>query len=59
MLLLERGKNIEHAKDYVNAHKGPWEYPHRGNRTYAMEEAYPVLRRDYPLNERNARLVGQ
>jgi choline dehydrogenase-like flavoprotein len=53
VLLLERGKNIEHAKDYVNAHKGPWEYPHRGNRTYAMEEAYPVLRRDYPLNEKN------
>ena len=53
VLLLERGKNIEHAKDYGNAHKGPWEYPHRGARTYAMEEAYPVLRRDYPLNERN------
>ena len=53
VLLLERGKNIEHAKDYVNAHKHPWQYPHRGARTYAMEEAYPVLRRDYPLNERN------
>jgi len=53
VLLLERGKNVEHRTDYVNAHKGPWEYPHRGGRTYAMEEAYPVLRRDYPLNERN------
>ncbi|HUQ52470.1 MAG TPA: GMC family oxidoreductase [Gammaproteobacteria bacterium] len=53
VLLLERGKNIEHAKDYVNAHKGPWEYAHRGNRTYAMEEAYQVLSRDYPLNEKN------
>jgi choline dehydrogenase-like flavoprotein len=52
-LLLERGKNIEHIKDYVNAQKGPWEYPHRGGRTKAMEEAYPVLRRDYPLNEKN------
>ena len=53
VLLLERGKNVEHAKDYANAHKHPWNYPHRGGRTYAMEEAYPVLRRDYPLNERN------
>jgi glucoside 3-dehydrogenase (cytochrome c) catalytic subunit len=53
VLLLERGKNIEHVKDYVNTFKGPWQYPHRGNRTYAMEEAYAVLRRDYPLNERN------
>ena len=43
VLLLERGKNVEHAKDYVNAHKGPWQYPHRGGRTYAMEEAYQVL----------------
>lgn len=53
VLLLERGKNVEHVKDYVNARKGPWEYPHRGGRTRAMEEAYPVLKRDYPLNEKN------
>ena len=53
VLLLERGQNIEHIKDYVNASKAPWEYPHRGGRTYAMEEAYPVLKRDYALNERN------
>src|SRR5437764_126337 len=53
VLVLERGKNIEHIKDYVNATKGPWEYPHRGGRTRAMEEMYPVLKRDYPLNETN------
>lgn len=53
VLLLERGKNVEHVKDYVNARKAPWDYPHRGRRTYAMEEAYPVLKRDYPLNEKN------
>ena len=53
VLLLERGKNVEHIKDYVNARKGPWEYAHRGGRTTAMEDAYPVLKRDYPLNEKN------
>src|SRR4030088_1080856 len=53
VLILERGKNIEHVKDYVNATKAPWEYLHRGGRTRAMEEAYPVLKRDYPLNEKN------
>jgi len=53
VLLLERGKNVEHIKDYVNARKAPWEFPHRGGRTVAMEEAYPVLKRDYPLNEVN------
>jgi choline dehydrogenase-like flavoprotein len=53
VLLLERGRNVEHVKDYVNATKGAWEYAHRGGRTQAMEELYPVLKRDYPLNEKN------
>jgi choline dehydrogenase-like flavoprotein len=53
VLMLERGRNVEHIKDYVNATKGPWEYTHRGGRTQAMEEMYPVLKRDYPLNEKN------
>jgi choline dehydrogenase-like flavoprotein len=53
VLVLERGQNIEHVKDYVNATKNPWDYPHRGGRTVAMEEAYPVLKRDYALNEKN------
>ena len=53
VLMLERGKNIEHVKDYVNTQKGPWQFPHRGGRTKAMEADYPVLKRDYPLNEKN------
>ena len=53
VLMLERGKNIEHVKDYTNTQKGPWQYPHRGGHTKAMEAEYPVLKRDYPLNEKN------
>lgn len=53
VLLLERGRNVEHIKDYVNATKAPWHYPHRGGRTQEMERHYPVLKRDYPLNEKN------
>ena len=53
VLLLERGKNIEHIKDYINATKAPWEYPHRGGHTREMERRYPVLKRDFPLNEKN------
>jgi choline dehydrogenase-like flavoprotein len=53
VLLLERGRNVEHVKDYVNATKPPWAYPHRGGRTYDMERRYPVLKRDFPLNEKN------
>ena len=53
VIMLERGENIEHIKDYVNATKGPWEFPHRGGRTQQMIKDYPVLKRDYPLNEEN------
>jgi choline dehydrogenase-like flavoprotein len=52
-IMLERGRNIEHIKDYVNANKDPWEFPHRGGRTQEMIKDYPVLKRDYPLNETN------
>jgi choline dehydrogenase-like flavoprotein len=52
-IMLERGKNIEHIKDYVEANKEDWDHPHRGDRTQEMIKNYPVLKRDYPLNERN------
>ena len=52
-IMLERGRNIEHVKGYENATKGPWEFPHRGGRTQQMIEDYPVLKRDYPLSEKN------
>ncbi|MFD2744136.1 GMC oxidoreductase [Sphingobacterium populi] len=51
-IMLERGRNVEHVKDY-HANKDTWEYEHRGGRTKQMEEDYPVLRRDYALNEKN------
>ncbi|MFZ4428371.1 MAG: GMC oxidoreductase [Saprospiraceae bacterium] len=53
VLLLERGRNVEHIKDYVAADKEAWDYPYRGTRTQKMIEEYPVLSRDYPLNEKN------
>jgi len=52
-IMLERGRNVEHVKDYPAATKHPWDYPHRGGRTQQMIEDYPVLSRDYPLNEKN------
>jgi choline dehydrogenase-like flavoprotein len=52
-LMLERGRNVEHIKDYVSANKHPWDFPHRGGRTQEMIANYPVLKRDYPLNETN------
>lgn len=53
VIMLERGRNVEHIKDYVNTNKGMWEFPHRTVRTQQMIKDYPVLKRDYPLNELN------
>ncbi|HET9747222.1 MAG TPA: GMC family oxidoreductase [Chitinophagaceae bacterium] len=52
-IMLERGYNIEHGKDYEKSNRPVWEYPHRGQRTQQMIKDYPFLKRDYPLNERN------
>jgi choline dehydrogenase-like flavoprotein len=53
VIMLERGRNIEHGTGYTNTNKDPWEFPHRGGRTQQMIKDYPVLKRDYPLNETN------
>ncbi len=53
VLMLERGEDIPHGKGYEQANRELWELPHRGGRTQEMIKAYPVLKRDYPLNERN------
>ncbi len=51
VLMLDRGQNIKHIEDYKNAHKEAWDYPHRDLATQEMKDDYPVLSRDYPLNE--------
>ncbi|TAA12098.1 GMC family oxidoreductase [Pseudoxanthomonas winnipegensis] len=51
VLMLERGRNIEHIKDYVNAGKEAWDYPHHDTPTQQMKADHPVLKRDYPLSE--------
>ncbi|MEP6845847.1 MAG: GMC family oxidoreductase [Panacibacter sp.] len=52
-IMLERGRDIKHITDYKNASKEAWDYPHHGRATNQMKEDYPVLKRDYPLNESN------
>jgi choline dehydrogenase-like flavoprotein len=53
VLMLERGRDIKHIKDYADSNKPSWDYSHRGGRTQQMINDYPALKRDYPLNERN------
>lgn len=53
VIMLERGKDVKHIEGYVSANKHPWDFPHRGRKTQEMITNYPVLDRDYPLNEMN------
>jgi len=52
-IMLERGRDIKHITDYKEANKENWDYPHHGAATQQMKTDYPVLKRDYPLNEKN------
>lgn len=42
-LVLERGRMVEHIKDYPTATKRPWELPHRGMLTDKFREENPIL----------------
>ncbi len=56
VLLLERGRNIEHIKDYVNALTPPWEVPHRRRNPVELQDRHPLLKRMGVLHERNVDL---
>lgn len=42
-LVLERGRNVEHIKDYPTATKAPWEFPHRGQMSREFLRANPLI----------------
>src|SRR6476660_5006429 len=42
-LVLERGRNIEHNKDYPTATKKPWEFKHRGHMTAEFIKENPLI----------------
>jgi len=50
-LVLERGRDVVHLKDYPTATKQPWEFPYRKGKTLSMETDNPVLNRCYAYNE--------
>ncbi len=49
VLMLERGRPIEHIKDYKTASKHPWEIPLRGRVAIATRNKYPVIARGWAL----------
>jgi choline dehydrogenase-like flavoprotein len=42
-LVLERGRNIEHNKDYPTATKAPWEFKHRGQMSKEFLQENPLI----------------
>src|SRR6266498_5586581 len=51
VLMLERGRNFEHIKDYETANKDPWDFEHRGKTTSEQRKKYPVIHRSWAANE--------
>jgi len=49
VLLLERGRNFEHIKDYKTATKNPWQFTHRGSATLKQKNDNPVISRDWAM----------
>ncbi|MFK7925471.1 MAG: GMC oxidoreductase [Bacteroidia bacterium] len=50
-LVLERGRDVKHQKDYPTALKNPWDFPHRNRIPEAVQEANPVVSRCYAFRE--------
>ena len=50
-LVLERGRDVKHIKDYPTTNMYPWEFPHRGEIPMDVQEANPVINRCYAFKE--------
>jgi len=50
-LVLERGRNVEHIKDYPTATMAPWEFAHRLDLPLKVLQENPIISRCYAFNE--------
>jgi len=53
-LVLERGRNVEHLKDYPTALKGPWDFQHYLKMPLSVTKDNPVVSRCYAFDESTA-----
>ncbi len=53
-LVLERGRNVEHLKDYPTANKSPWEFEHRGSMTDKFMKENPLITQAAGFDESTA-----
>lgn len=49
VLMLERGRNFEHIKDYKSAKKDPWDFTHRGMETAQQKKDMPIISRYWAM----------
>ena len=50
-LVLERGRNVQHIKDYPTASKYPWQFTHRGRISRTLEKDNPIVSKCYAFDE--------
>src|SRR5580692_4038823 len=50
-IMLERGRNFEHIKDYKTANKDPWDFEHRGSVTQEQRKEKPYIARGWGATE--------
>lgn len=51
VLLLERGRQVEHIKDYPTAMLDPWEFPHGGAVSLEQKKANPLISKHYNYSD--------
>lgn len=50
-LVLERGRQVEHIKDYPTTNLYPWEFEHRNELPYKIQKENPIVNRCYAFHE--------
>ena len=50
-LMLERGQDYQHVKDYKTANLNPWDFPHRGKVTQPELKDHPYIARTWGAKE--------
>ncbi len=50
-LMVERGRQVEHNKNYPTTNLNPWEFAHNGKVPFAVQEANPIASRCYVFKE--------
>ncbi|MDM7860185.1 GMC family oxidoreductase [Alteromonas sp. ASW11-36] len=58
-LMIERGRKVEHRKDYPTEGKGPWEFPERTKvNNLLIEQQYKQQSRSYAFNDTTKHFFG-